>query len=180
MPEGFIYGGQTILSHPVFVETILPFLLVFTIVFAVLQKSKILGEGKRQIDAIVSLVIGLLVISFAQATGIIIQLIPFLAVSLVVLLVFMLLVGSFGKSGDDLLPKGLKTGLMVAALMAVAIAVLIITKAWQYIYDLIFIGGDSTLFVNVIFVVIIIAVVLFVFYGSKGASAGGSSGSSSH
>ena len=55
-------GGPTLLSHPIFVETILPFLLVFTLVFAVLQKSKILGDNKKQIDAIVSLVVGLLLI----------------------------------------------------------------------------------------------------------------------
>ena len=102
MAEGFTYGGQTILSHPLFIETILPFLLIFTIVFAVLQKSKIFGDGKKQIDAIVALVFGLLAIAFAQATGIIIQLIPFLAVSLVIILVFMILVGSFGKPGNDL------------------------------------------------------------------------------
>ena len=58
--------GGTILSSQLFVEVILPFLLVFAVVFAILQKTKILGEGKKQIDAIVSLVIGLIVIAFSQ------------------------------------------------------------------------------------------------------------------
>ena len=169
MPDGFTYGGQTILSHPIFVETVLPFLLVFTIVFAVLQKSKVLGEGKRQVDAIVALVTGLLVISFAQAIGIIVQLIPFLAVSLVIILVFMLLVGSFHKEGD-FLGKKTKTALMILVIIAVVIAVLIITNAWEYIYDIILLGGDSNIVINIIFIVVIILAVIFVMVGSKAKS----------
>ena len=46
---------QTILSSPLVVEVLLPFLLVFTLVFAVLDRTKLLGEGKRQINAIISL-----------------------------------------------------------------------------------------------------------------------------
>jgi len=39
-------GGATILTSPFFVNYILPFILVFTVIFALLQKSKILGGGK--------------------------------------------------------------------------------------------------------------------------------------
>ena len=60
MANGFAFGGDTIISHPIFVGTILPFVLVFTIVFAVLQKSKIFGDDKKQIDSIVALVFGLI------------------------------------------------------------------------------------------------------------------------
>jgi hypothetical protein len=165
MANGFTYGGQTILSHPIFVETILPFLLIFTIVFAILQKSKILGEGKKQIDAIVALVIGLLLISFAQATGIIIQLIPFLAVSLVVILVFMILIGSFTKGGDDLLAKGMKTFLMILALIAVVIAVVYITDAWNWILDL-FYTTESSILTSIIFIAIVIGAVALVLWKS--------------
>ena len=48
---------------PFFVEVILPFVLVFTLVFAVLQKTEILGKGKRQIDVLVALAIGLITIA---------------------------------------------------------------------------------------------------------------------
>lgn len=172
MPQGFTYGGNTILSHPIFVETILPFLLVFTIVFAILQKSKIFGENKRQIDAIVALVIGLLVISFGQATGIIVQLIPFLAVSLVVILVMMLLLGSFHK-GELELPKGLKYTMWTLAVIAVVVAVLYITNAWRFLLDLIFITGGNNILINVVFIVLIVGAVIFVLWGAgKGSSSG--------
>ena len=41
---------------------LLPFLLIFTIVFAVLQKTKILGEGKKNFNVMISLIIALSVI----------------------------------------------------------------------------------------------------------------------
>ena len=41
-------------------DFLLPFILVFTICYAVLQKSKILGDGKKQFNVVVSLVLGLL------------------------------------------------------------------------------------------------------------------------
>ncbi|MBU1104204.1 MAG: hypothetical protein KJ600_06655, partial [Nanoarchaeota archaeon] len=165
MAEPFTYGGATILSHPVFVETILPFLLIFTIVFAILQKSKVLGEDKKQIDAIVALVVGLIVISFAQAIGVILQMIPFLAVSLVVILVLMILIGSFWKDG---LPKPLQYVLIAVISIAVVVAVMYFTSAWQWMLDMIY-GegfGGSTLFINAVFIIIIAAAVVAVILGS--------------
>lgn len=170
MPETFTYGGNTILSHPIFVETILPFLLVFTVVFAILQKSKILGEDKKQVDALVALVVGIILISFGQATGIILQMTVFLAVGLVILLVLMLLLGSFAKEGDffkDVLTKPVRIILIVLVSIAVIAAAVYTTGFWQYLYDWVYIGTESTTFLNVLFVVIIAAAVVAVILGSK-------------
>ncbi len=165
MANASTYGGPTILSNPIFVETILPFILVFTIVFAILQKSKILGDGKKQIDAIVSLVIGLLVISFGQVTGIILQLIPFLAVSLVIILVLMLLLGSFTEQGKffEKFPKGIKYILIVGVTLAVAIAVIYITGFWETVNEWLFVtGGTSGLLANIIFIIIVVGAIIAV------------------
>ena len=43
-------------------DALLPFLLIFVIIFAVLQKTKVLGEGKKNFNVVVSLVISLLVV----------------------------------------------------------------------------------------------------------------------
>ena len=43
-------------------DVLLPFILIFTIVFAVLQKSRILGEGRKNFNVIVALVIALTVV----------------------------------------------------------------------------------------------------------------------
>src|SRR3989338_1267974 len=112
----------TILQTPFFIEIILPFLLVFAVVFAILQKSEVLGKGKKQVDSIVALVVGLVVISFGKAIGIIIGLTTFLAVSIVVILVFMILVGAFFKQGTFEIKGKTQIALGVLAFLAVAIA----------------------------------------------------------
>ncbi len=43
-------------------DVLLPFLLVFTLIFAVLEKTKILGEGKKNFNIIISLVMALMVV----------------------------------------------------------------------------------------------------------------------
>ena len=57
-----------------FFDIVLPFLLVFTLTFAVLQRTNILG-GKNSIDVVVSLVVGFL---FLQNTYLIVMLQNFL------------------------------------------------------------------------------------------------------
>ena len=41
-----------------FYEFALPFLLVFTIVFAILEKTKLFGGGKKNINLIIGIVVG--------------------------------------------------------------------------------------------------------------------------
>ena len=45
-----------------FVDVLLPFLLIFTVIFAVLEKSKILGEGKRNMNTALSIIFALIVV----------------------------------------------------------------------------------------------------------------------
>lgn len=150
----------TVFSNPLFMDYILPFILVFTVVFAILQKSGILGKEKKQIDAIVALVVGLIVISFGKATGIIVNLMPVLAVALVVILVFLILFGSL-FAGELSLNKGLKiTGGILAAIV-VLVAVLYNTGAWSWLVDL-FTGEGSEMATNLIFIALVIAAVAVV------------------
>lgn len=153
---------ETILSSPLVSQVILPFLLVFVLVFAILQRTKILGEGKKQIDALISLVIGLIVVSFGYATNIITSLVPFLAVAAVIILVFLLLAGMAFPSEEFKLHKGVKVTIGILAAVGVIIAVLVATGTWDYIAGLIQPGSGSTIGASVIFLVVIIAVaVLF-------------------
>jgi len=164
---------ETILSSPLAVRVIYPFLLVFTLVFAVLQKSKILGDDKKQVDSLVALSIALIVIAFSWSTDVIINLMPFLAVSLVILLVFMILYG-FVASVDDKgleLHSGIKWGIFALIVIALIIMVLLVTGQWERIYYSLFIdySGNSVLS-NIILLVIVLgamAVVIFPFRGGK-------------
>ena len=150
-----------------------PFLLVFTLVFAVLDKTKLLGEGRRQINSIISLVIALVLIGFEQPRDMIVKLIPFLAVSLVILFVFMLMYGFvMGRDKGDVLHKGVKIALGIIVSLAVVVAVLWASGAWDKIYNTV-IGSDyaGKIWVNVLIIVIIggaMAVVLSTGGKSKG------------
>ena len=165
----------TILQSDFVVNLLLPFILMFTLVFAVLQKSKVLGDGKRQIDALVALAVALIFVSVGKAVGIVTSLIPFLAVALVVILVFLLLVSFSFKQGEFELPKGVKIALGIIAAIALVVAVVYITNFGTYLKNL-FTGESSALLTNVIFIVIIVAAVIAVVWGS-GKDGGKPSGS---
>ncbi len=162
---------ETFLSSPFVQGIILPFLLVFALVFAVLQKSGILGKEKKQTDAIVALVIGLIVVSFANAVGIINSLMPFLAVGLVVILVFLLLWGFVFKEGSFDVPPMVRWIFGGIVAIAVVIAVLYVTGKWDFVAG-IFTGSGSAsdLLVNIIFIVLVIAAILAVVLGGSSGS----------
>jgi len=55
---------EIVFISPLFLNYILPFVLVWTLIFAILEKTNLLGEGRRQINAIIGLVVGLILIAF--------------------------------------------------------------------------------------------------------------------
>tara|TARA_Y100000034_G_C6684223_1_gene300921 strand:+ start:23 stop:541 length:519 start_codon:yes stop_codon:yes gene_type:complete len=169
----------TILQSPIVVELILPFLLVFAVIFAILQKTKILGDGKRQIDAIVALVVGLIVVAFGQAVGIIVNLIPILAVTAIVILVFMILYGMVFTEGSFVLNKWLKGGIGFLVGIIVVISVFILTGVWDYIIDFYETTGSGALLANVAFIIVIIVAIVSVLRGGSDSSGSSSSDSKS-
>ena len=170
---------ETFLTSSFAVNFIYPFLLVFTIVFAILEKTKILGDGKKQIDAIVSLVIGLIVISFAYATGIIVNLMPFLAVVLIIIFVFMIIFGFV--SADEhgfVMNKGLKITFGVLGGLALLIAVIIFSGQWGTVYGALFNQEWSgNLWANILLLAVVIGAITIVL--STGKNNSGSSGTRS-
>ncbi|MCK4589785.1 MAG: hypothetical protein KAT77_05035 [Nanoarchaeota archaeon] len=83
-------------------DIILPFLLIFSIVFAILEKTKVLGtdeiEGKKyskkSINAIVAFVISFLVVASANLVKVINTAVANIALLMVILVMFLLLVGT--------------------------------------------------------------------------------------
>ena len=95
-------------------DVVLPFLLVFTVVFAILEKTKVLGtekiEGhdytKKNLNAIASFVIAFLVIAAKELVAIINETVAKAVVVLFFSVLFLLLVGSFHKEGEPMYLKG--------------------------------------------------------------------------
>ena len=159
---------NTILSSPFVKDLALPFLLVFAIIFAVLQKSEILGKGKKQTDAIIALVAGLIVVAVGSATKIINNLLPVLAVGLVVLLVFFLLWGFAFKEGEFTIHKNVQWAIGGIAAITVVVAALYYTGGMDYVKNLVS-GGGSSWLTNILFIALIVAAIAVVigFGGGK-------------
>jgi len=160
----------TILTAPIFKEIILPFVLIFVVVFAILQKTQVLGKGKRQIDSITALMIALITVSFAYPTGIIGKIVPFLAVAAVIILILMVMLGFVGADGEKAykLPDWVRITIEVLGVIGLAIAVLWATGAWSYLLDKITNGvGDGGLITNIFFIIVIIGVVVIALTSGK-------------
>lgn len=86
-------------------DVILPFLLVFTLVFSILEKTKVLGtendgNTKKNLNAMVAFVLGFFVIASAQLVEIITQVSSQVVVLLLLAVLFLMLIGSFAKEGE--------------------------------------------------------------------------------
>jgi|TARA_B100002003_G_scaffold226500_1_gene233319 peptidoglycan/LPS O-acetylase OafA/YrhL len=150
-----------ILEHPIFTEMILPFSLIFVLAFAVLQKSKILGDDKQQIDAMVSLVIGLLLIGVPVARDIVVGLMPWLAVALATMLVFFLLYGFVaGDLTNENMPKNMRNTFgALAALFTIAV-LWNVTPLGGWISDWVSKGDSSYIWTSLVTIAVIIAVMV--------------------
>jgi hypothetical protein len=159
-----------LLQNALFKDFLLPFFLIWVIVFAILQKTKLLGEGKMQLDAMVSAVIGLIFIGAIYPKELVGNMVLFLSVAMVILFVVLLLWG-FAVGGDFSKPlssKGMKWffGLLIG--VSVVVAVLYFSGYNVNISDFLYDQDWSSGFWSNIFFVVIIAVVLaFVLFKSK-------------
>ncbi len=88
------------------VQEMLVFLLIFVIIYAVLQKTRILGEGKKNLNVIVALVVGALVIiphitgrfpANADPVVIIMDSLPQVSLVIVAIIFLLILIGVFGQ-----------------------------------------------------------------------------------
>lgn len=86
-------------------DVLLPFLLVFTIIFAVLQKSHILGKEKKNFNVMVALIMGLAVVfphvlgtypAEADPVNIINQALPNVSIVVIAIMSILLLIGLLG------------------------------------------------------------------------------------
>jgi len=90
-------------------DVLLPFILVFTIVFATLQKTKILGDGKKNYNVVVALVMGLAVViphvvgrypfNF-DPVNVINTALPQVSIIIVAIIMLLLIIGVFGNEID--------------------------------------------------------------------------------
>jgi hypothetical protein len=104
------------------IQTYMPifaFLLVFTVVFAVLAKTKILGESKF-VNLLLSFIVATFFVTVTSARDYVIKITPWFAVFLIALMFILVIAGFHGK-----LPEGLTKGLGIAAVIGLVILFLV-------------------------------------------------------
>lgn len=153
------------MSNWIFKEVLLPFLLIFFIVFAVLEKTKLLGEGKKQINALISFVVSLIFVGAFSYANVINNLTLFLTITLVALFVILLIWGFvWGDKEGFKLEGWMKWLLAVTAGIAFVWAVLWATGLSENLIN--FFSGKTefgqTLITNGVFLIVIAVTLILV------------------
>ena len=162
--------SDTILQHDVLTKFAYPFLLIFFIVFAVLEKTKLLTDSNKQINALVSFVISLIFVSAVQPKIIAGNLILFLTVAIVVVFVVLLLWGFISSPGKDKfeMEKWMKYTLWAVAGVAVVVALFWATGISTDAFDFLFKQSWSDSFwTNFAFVAVVVAALAIILKNSK-------------
>lgn len=152
-------------------DVVLPFLLVFTIVFAILEKTRVFGtekiEGKeytrKNINAMVSFVIAFFVIASSELVEIITDVSSQAVILLMLAVLFLMLVGSFMKEGSGVfLEGGWKVFFMAIMFVGIGLIFLntlgVLDTMWDW-----FMGRNTSEAVgSLILIVVIILFIVFV------------------
>ena len=161
--------AETILQHWVFTQFILPFLLIFFIVFGVLRKSKLFGEKSEQLSAGIAFVVGLIFVGAIFPKIVVGNLILFLTVALVTMFVGLLLWGFVAGEGLKFAEAPPQLRYFVGIVIAIAVvagllwAIGVQGTLFTGLYDFLFKSGWSKDFwTNASFIAVVIIAMAFV------------------
>jgi hypothetical protein len=164
-------------------DIVLPFLLVFAVVFAILEKTMILGKEndkpKKNINSMVAFVIALLVVSTNKIVSVLNEALPNIVLLIFVLICFLMLLGTLLGSGElDLMQK--HKGWYTVFLIIIFIAIIVIFmsaiklesgQSWLgYIYEYIVQNWGGAVVSSFIFLAVIVGTIIWVTYSKKGGN----------
>ena len=159
-------------------DIILPFLLVFTIVFAILEKTKVLGieeiDGKKttkkNLNAMVAFVTAFLVIASTQLVAVINQVMANIVLLLILAISFLLLVGVFFGDNEFTLKefKGWTSFFMFMMFIGVVVIFLNALEWLEPIFDF-FRNWNTEWAATIIFLMIILGAIWYVIAEPKPA-----------
>jgi len=161
-------------------DILLPFLLVFTLMFAFLEKTKVLGievivdkAGKehtytrKNLNAIIAFTTGFFVIASSQLVRIISEVMANVIILVVTSLCFMLAIGVY-HTGKDEMDIGDKWKNILWPISAITIALILFNAlGWiDSIYKFIIGAANTTWFATIIFLLIFVGLMFWI-TGSK-------------
>jgi hypothetical protein len=163
--------AENILQHPALTGFVYPFLLIFFIVFAVLEKTKLFGDNRKQINAFTAFIVGLIFVGAIFPKYIVNNLILFLSVGLVIVFVVLLIWGFIFGEIKWHESKGLKIGIGIVIVLALVIAMFLMLGIWDDVFDFLFKQNwSSDVWTNIIFVVLVAVALAAVLSSKSGKS----------
>ncbi len=177
-------------------DVVLPFLLIFTIVFAILEKTRIFGtetiDGKNYTKKNLNALASFAIAFFAVASSRVVQAITQISANVVVLLFaavsFLMLVGSFNKQADEkgfYLDGWAKTLFML--IMFIGLFGIFLNsiesdgRTWlQWMFDWLGQFSTNVSVATIVMVGLVIGAMYLVIGTEKKSSSGGNSGGAAH
>jgi len=150
----------TIFQSDLAVKFIYPFLLIFFIIFAILEKTQVFGEAKKQLNALVAGIIALIFVTAVTPKLIVGDLILYLSIALILIFVVLLLWGFASGSGlkegifggNKVLPWIIGIVIVLGALIVLSISAGI---DFGFLDKLFHSSWSKSLWTNVLFLVLI-------------------------
>lgn len=142
---------------------VIPFLLVFAVVFAILEKTKILGEN-RSVLAIIALAIGLLSLQFDFVPTFFATIFPRFGIGISILIVFLISLGLF-------MPKDKVEGSWMGYVVGIGVIIWALTT-WNWWGDEVGVGSwfNENFWGLIVLALIIFAVVMIAKKPKSGSS----------
>lgn len=168
--EGVLVFFQDIGMYTV----VLPFLLVFTLVYALLDKTRVLGVEsigdetypKKNVNAMVAFVIGFFVVASSQLVAIISEIMANVVLLLILITFFMLLVGAMDREKKEGFQLEGWTRKAFYGIMFVGILLIFLNAfGWlQLMWDYLVYNWDSQFVGIILTFIVILAMMAFVIH----------------
>lgn len=167
-------------------DIVLPFLLVFTVTFALLEKTMILGSEKekdkpmpkKNLNAMVAFVIGLLVVTANKVVNAINTALPNIVFLVIIIICFLMLVGTFFRTGElDFMDTYGKTAKVLFMVVILILVILIFLdsipmdsgESWlSYGFNYTVNNFSGAVVTSLILLLVIIGAIALVVRGNKG------------
>jgi len=178
MAEESVFRGTLQFFNDVGIyDVVLPFLLTFTLTFAILEKTKIYGLEKNEkgdmvtrknLNSMTSFVIAFFVVGSSQVVKVMNETLSYIVLLLLLSIGFMLLVGSFHSGDKEFYLKGAWKNVFIVIMFIGIVLIFLYSLGWMDdIYNFLRDNWNT----NVVSAIILIGLIIaFMFYVTKDKS----------
>ncbi len=158
-------------------DVILPFLLIFTVLFAILEKTKVFGTDeydgqqvpKKNLNAMAAFIIGFFVVASTKLVAIVSEFLANVVLLLLLVVMFLVLIGSFYREKEDVFLEGAWRNWFMALLLVAIILIFLhavptdngsnwLEFGWLWLVT----HWDSSVVASVILLVVIVIIMVLI------------------